>query len=137
MTHTGLATVFSNEESRKLMKPPTAMRLHLYKVGPTWMFDDPTHNIKREPFVEGSSEMIDHIFREFGFPTDGQVGVTVEFDLKRSNTGMVQIRKVCDLELDWARYEYNGLEGDLCPVTTVYLGQHPESFYVRPVALNP
>ena len=119
------------------MKPPTAMRLHLYKVGPTWMFDDPTHDITQEPFIEGSSEIIDSILRDFGCPTNGQDGVTVEFDLEKTHPDMVRIRKVCDLELDWARYEYNGLEGDLCPVTTAYLGQHPKSFYVRPVALNP
>ncbi|MFM8718322.1 MAG: hypothetical protein ACKOFH_02140 [Chthoniobacterales bacterium] len=77
--------------------------------------------------------MIDSSLRDFGCPTNGQDGVTVEFDLEKSHPDMVQVRKVRDLELDWARYEYNGLEGDLCPVTTVYLGKHPDSFYVRPV----
>jgi hypothetical protein len=109
------------------------MRLLLYKQGPTWMFDDTAHDIKQEPFIEGSSEMIDLILQDFGFPSHGREGVTFEFDLEKTHPDMVQVRKVHDLELDWARYEYNGLEGDLCPVTTVYLGNHPDSFYVRPV----
>ena len=133
MTQTGLVATTGANDHTNYMKSPTSMRLHLYKQGPTWMFDDKARNIKQEPFVEGSSEMIDLIFREFGFPTDGQDGVTVEFDLEKSHPDMVQVRKVRDLELDWARYEYNGLEGDLCPVTPVYLKKHPDCFYVRPV----
>lgn len=136
MTHTGLVAVPRANDHANYMKAPTAMRLHLYKQGSTWMFDDKARNIKQEPFVEGSSEMIDLILREFGFPTNGQSGVTVEFDLKKSHPQMVQICKVRDLDLDWARYEYNGLEGDLCPVTTAYLGKHPDLFYVRPVEQN-
>jgi hypothetical protein len=44
----------------------TTIRLHLYKQGSTWIFDDTAHNIKQEPFVEGSSEMIDLILSDFG-----------------------------------------------------------------------
>jgi hypothetical protein len=133
MTQTRLVAVSANKDAEKPMKPPTAMRLHLYKQGPTWMFDDATHNIKAEPFVEGSSEMIDLILRDFGFPTHGRGGVTVEFGLEKMHPDMVEIRKVQDMEMNWARYEYSGHEGNFCPVTTVYLGSHPDRFYVRPI----
>ena len=133
MTHTGLVAVSTNKESAKPMKPPIAMRLHLYKQGPTWMFDDATHNIKAEPFVEGSSEMIDLILKDFRLPTHGRGGVTMEFSLEKTHPDMVTICKVHDMDQDWARYEYRGHKGDLCPVTTVYLGNHPDRLYVRPI----
>ena len=125
MTHTGLVAVSMNKDSAKPMKPPTAMRLHLYKQGSTWMFDDTAHNIKQEPFVEGSSEMIDLILSDFGVPTHGRGGVTVEFGLEKTHPDMVTICKVHDMDLNWARYEYSGHERDFCPVTTGLLGETP------------
>ena len=133
ITHTELVALSTNNHAATHIKPPTAMRLHLYKQGSTWMFDDTAHNIKQEPFVEGSSEMIDLILSDFGVPTYGRGGVSVEFGLERTHPDMVEIRKVGDMDLNWARYEYSGHQGDFCPVTTAYLGNHPDRFYVRPI----
>ena len=133
ITHTELVALSTNNHAATHIKPPTAMRLHLYKQGSTWMFDDTAHNIKQEPFVEGSSEMIDLILSDFGVPTHGRGGVTVEFGLEKTHPDMVEIRKVGDMDLNWARYEYSGHQGDFCPVTTAYLGNHPDRFYVRPI----
>jgi|694.fasta_scaffold154431_2 hypothetical protein len=108
------------------------MRLTLYKDRGVWMFDDAAHGIEREPFVDGSTELIDFILEEFGFPTKGQP-VVVEFGLKRTHPDMVEIRKVEDTGDDWAIYQYKDCQGALCPVTLVYLGSHPDRFYARPV----
>ncbi len=109
------------------------MRLSLYKDHGVWMFDDADKGIEREPFVDGSTELIDFILEEFGFPTTGQPPVAVEFGLERTHPDMVEIRKVKDTGDDWALYRYKDREGALCPVTLAYLGSHPERFYARPV----
>lgn len=96
------------------------------------MFDDAGRGIEREPFVDGSTELIDFILEEFGFPTGGEP-VVVEFGLDRTHPDMVEIRKIEDMGDDWARYEYKGRQGALCPVTLVYLGSHPDRFFARPV----
>jgi len=110
------------------------MRLTLYKDHGVWMFDDAAHGIEREPFVDGSTELIDFILQEHGLPKNVDTGVTIEFDLQRSHPDMIEIRKIEDMGDDWARYEYKGRQGALCPVTLVYLGSHPDRFYARPVA---
>jgi hypothetical protein len=110
------------------------MRLSLYKDHGVWMFDDADKGIEREPFVDGSTELIDFILEEFGFPTTGQPPVEVEFGLERTHPEMVEIRKVEDTGDDWALYEYKENRGALCPVTLVYLGSHPDRFFARPVA---
>jgi hypothetical protein len=97
------------------------------------MFDDAAKGIEREPFVDGSTELIDFILEEFGFPTTGRLPVEVEFGLERTHPDMVEIRKVEDTGDDWALYDYKGNRGALCPVTLVYLGSHPERFFARPL----
>ena len=47
--------------SKDLNKPMHAnamMHLNLYKTGTVWAFDDAKHNISKEPFVLGMSEII-------------------------------------------------------------------------------
>lgn len=111
------------------------MRLTLYKDHEIWMFDDAAQGIECEPFVDGSTELIDYILEEFGLPTVGEP-VVVEFGLKRTHPDMVEIRKLKDTGDDWALYEYKDRQGALCPVTLLYLGSHPERFYARPVAAD-
>jgi len=110
------------------------MRLSLYKDHGVWMFDDADKGIEREPFVDGSTELIDFILEEFGFPTTGHPPVEVEFGLERTHPDMVEIRKMEDTGEDWARYLYKDREGALCPVTLLYLGSHPDRFFARPVS---
>lgn len=108
------------------------IRITLYKDHDVWMFDDAAHGIDREPFVDGSTELIDFILEEFGFSTAEPI--VVEFGLERAHPDMVEIRKVEDMSDDWALYQYKDRQGALCPVTLVYLGSHPDRFYARPVA---
>lgn len=95
------------------------------------MFDDAAHGIEREPFVDGSTELIDFILQEHGFSTSRPV--VVEFGLERTHPDMVEIRKTEDMGDDWACYEYKGRQGALCPVTLIYLGSHPDRFFARPI----
>jgi hypothetical protein len=108
------------------------MRLTLYKDHGMWMFEDAEHGIDREPFVDGASELIDFLLDEFGFPPDEPV--VVEFGLERTHPDMVEIRKVEDTGDDWAVYQYKDRQGGFCPVTLIYLGSHPDRFFVRPLA---
>ena len=107
------------------------LRITLYKDHDVWMFDYPGRGIEREPFVDGSTELIDFILEQFGFSTTEPV--VAEFGLERAHPDMIDICKVEDTGDDWALCQYKDRQGALCPVTLVYLGCHPERFFVRPV----
>jgi len=70
------------------------MEIHPYLIhSSTWVFDDPTTNLHREPFVLGISEMISELVRAKGI--DGSVGITIQFSLEPFEG--------CDAILNWVR----------------------------------
>ena len=109
------------------------MTLKIYKNQGIWMFDDESKNIEKEPFVGGFSELIDFILKEKGVWAGSHRGIDIEFSLEKEAQDMVEITKVEDMDNDWALYQYNDMQGTLCPVTLQYLGKHPESFFIRPM----
>ena len=107
--------------------------LQIYKENGIWIFDDASKNIEKEPFVCGFSELIDFILKEKGVWAGSHRGIDIEFSLEKESADMVEIKKVENMDNDWALYEYKEMQGTLCPVTLQYSGQHPDSFFVRPV----
>lgn len=121
--------------------------LHPYLINPsTWVFDDPTTNLHREPFVSGISEMISEIVRAKGI--DGSGGITIQFSQEPFEG--------CDAVLDWVRPgdpdrhferdsaawnrsgnwyrgEVNGtiMEGWLCPALGKYFSERPLRIAVK------
>lgn len=110
-----------------------ALKLQIYKENGIWIFDDPSKNIEKEPFVGGFSELIDFILKEKGVCAGSHRGIDIEFSLEKESADMVEIKKVENIDNDWALYEYKEMQGTLCPVSLRYFGHHPDSFFVRPV----
>ena len=97
------------------------------------MFNDDSKGIFEEPFVGGTSELIDFILKEKKVWSGSHRGIDIEFSLEKEAQDMVEITKVEDMDNDWALYEYKEMQGTLCPVTLQYLGKHPDSFFIRPM----
>ena len=95
----------------------------------TWVFDDASVDLDKEPFVQGIPEMIDELVK----------------DLPNARSGFVLLFSAApfagyQLELTWVREEYGGnwyrakdqaAEGWLCPALFRYFDFAPQSLYIR------
>jgi len=105
--------------------------LQIYKENGIWIFDDASKNIEKEPFVGGTSEIIDYILKERKIWNGSHRGIEMFFSDHRESDDMLQFQKIEDLPDNWAKYEYKGMEGLLCPLALRYLGKHPEGIFAR------
>jgi len=105
--------------------------LQIFKKAGFWMFNDKSKSIFEEPFVGGTSEVIDYILKERKIWNGAHRGIEMVFSDHKESDDMVQFQKIEDLPDNWAKYEYNGMEGLLCPVTLRYFGSFPEKIYVN------
>jgi hypothetical protein len=100
-----------------------------YQYGGTWVFDDPSTGLKREPFVAGVPEMISHLVRDIPGATNG-------FRMLFSTQAFPGYQK----RLTWVRPEGGGnyyrtddtpMEGWLCPALFRYYRKAPKELYVK------
>lgn len=100
-----------------------------YKWQGSWVFDDPSVGLTREPFVAGIDTMIDRMVASIPHAEKG-------FRLFFSASPFPGYT----LELQWRREEYGGnwyfcpqlgMEGWLCPALLRYFDQAPAELYVR------
>jgi hypothetical protein len=103
--------------------------LHPYKSGGTWMFDDPTVGLEREPFVLGIDAMLDQltanvpdavngfrlVFSPKPFP-----GYAAKLEWRREETGG-----------NWYFSPTYGMEGWLCPALFKYFDAAPVELYAK------
>ena len=95
----------------------------------TWVFDDPTVGLVREPFVSGVPDMIDELVEDI---PDARRGFRLTFSV----SPFPGYQK----ELIWVREEFGGhwyrsedppMEGWLCPALFKYFNEPPERIYVK------
>lgn len=95
----------------------------------TWLFDDPSRGIEREPFVEGVPVMIDDLVKNI---PDARSG----FRLLFSSSPFPGFQR----RLDRVREEMGGvwyatddplMEGWLCPVFFQYFDEAPKNIFVK------
>lgn len=95
----------------------------------TWVFDDASKGLDKEPFVQGMPEMIDVLVNDIPnaragfvllFSSQPFAGYQVELTLVREEYGG-HWYKVKDLEV----------EGWLCPALLRYFESPPESLYIK------
>ena len=100
-----------------------------YQYGGTWVFDDQATGLKREPFVAGVPEMINHLVRDIPAATNG-------FRMLFSTQPFPGYQK----RLTWVRPEGGGnyyrmddppMEGWLCPALFRYYREAPKDLYVK------
>jgi hypothetical protein len=105
------------------------MVIEPYWYGDTWVFDDASRGLDKEPFVQGIPEMIDVLVTDIPNPRAGFVllfsaqpfvGYQIELSLVREEYGG-HWYKVKDLEA----------EGWLCPALLQYFDAAPGSLYIK------
>ena len=95
--------------------------LDLYQYANCWVFDAPEHDLCKEPFVMGASDIISH------FLPEGTTRATLLF-----SDGPFPDAHRIDKEMKtgggyW--YGMDGMAGWLCPATLCYFNEFPESIY--------
>jgi hypothetical protein len=100
-----------------------------YRYNGTWVFDDPSAGLKREPFVAGVPEMIDVLVKDVSNSQDG-------FRLLFSANPFPGYQK----KLAWLRGDQGGnfyklddppMEGWICPAMFRYYKDAPPNLYVK------
>ena len=100
-----------------------------YRYAGTWVFDDPTVGLKREPFVAGIPEMIDDMVRDIPdakkgfrllFSTKPFPGYTLKLTWRRGANGG-----------NWYYCEKSKKEGWLCPALFKYYDKPPKEIYAK------
>jgi hypothetical protein len=110
------------------MKKNSIFIIRPYKYHETWVFDDSSVGLEREPFVMGIPEMIDTILMNKGLSEN-------KFSVLFSSTGLPN----CDLILERKEPEAGGTwyyspmldqKGWLCPALFLYYRKAPEKLFI-------
>ena len=100
-----------------------------YWYADTWVFDDESVGLDKEPFVQGIPEMIDYLVKDIPnacsgfmllFSSQPFVGYQVELTRVREEYGGY-----------WYKAKDEGAEGWLCPALLRYFDDAPESLYIK------
>jgi len=95
----------------------------------TWVFDDESVGLDKEPFVQGIPEMINYLVKDIPnarsgfmllFSSQPFVGYQVELTRVREEYGGY-----------WYKAKDEGAEGWLCPALLKYFESAPESLYIK------
>ncbi|WP_197527240.1 DUF6717 family protein [Pirellulimonas nuda] len=115
--------------SRPSARANAIMVIAPYRYQGTWVFDDASAGLVREPFVAGVPEMIDVLVKDI---PDAEQGFRLLFSA-RPFPGHQK-------ELTWLRGDSEGnyysiddppMEGWICPAMFKYYAQAPEHLYVK------
>jgi hypothetical protein len=105
-----------------------------YRYNGTWVFDDPSAGLKREPFVAGVPEMIDVLVKDVPNSQEG-------FRLLFAANPFPGYQK----KLAWLRGDQGGnyyklddppLEGWICPAMFRYYKDAPPNLYIKAEAMR-
>lgn len=95
----------------------------------TWVFDDESVGLVREPFVSGVPEMIDELVQEI---PDARSGFRLIFSAGPFPSYQKELTWTReDMDGNWYRTEDPPREGWLCPALLLYFDERPEKIYVK------
>lgn len=95
----------------------------------TWVFDDPSTGLVREPFVQGIPEMIDDLVRDI---PNAQQGFRLLFSPSPFPGFQRRLEWVREeMEGNWYRADEPPVEGWLCPALFHYFESAPPELYVK------
>lgn len=104
-----------------------------YRYEGTWVFDDPSVGLVREPFVSGVTEMIDRLVATV---PDASKGFRLSFSAQPFPGYQTTLTwtRADNVEGNWYRSEA-GEEGWLCPALFWYFAAVPQQIFIRADAL--
>ena len=95
----------------------------------TWVFDDPSVELEREPFVSGVPEMMDTLVEHI---PDARRGFRLLFSASPFpgyQKKMIWVRQ--EMGGNWYRSDDPPMEGWLCPAMFKYFDQAPGEIFVK------
>ena len=100
-----------------------------YKYAGTWVIDDPSVGLSREPFVSGIPEMINELVKDI---PDAEKGFRLFFSARPfpGHTHKLLWRRG-DSNGNWYYCEKFDKEGWLCPALFRYYPKAPKEIYIR------
>jgi hypothetical protein len=103
-----------------------------YKIQGTWVFDDESFGLNREPFVAGIDDMIGLLVQDI---PDAEKGFTLLFS--DAPFPGFQVELIWRREADKGNWYYSrhfGMEGWLCPALYNYFDRAPLAIFVKAVS---
>jgi hypothetical protein len=125
----------SREADVGMRKPTNAMRVIFpYRLNSTWVFDDESVGLVREPFVFGIPEMIDRFVGDINGAESGFKMLFSDFPFPGFQAELTWLRE--DYGGNWYRLETVGsngaeMEGWLCPAMFKYFDAAPDKIFCR------
>lgn len=99
-----------------------------YWCNETWVFDDEDVDLVREPFVQGTEDIISRVVDELGI-ANAREGFRIVFSATKFPGHHLHLTRLHEEDGGyWYEDEY-GERGWLCPATLHYFEQHPMHIY--------
>lgn len=100
-----------------------------YKLGDTWVFDDPSRGLDREPFVGQAARILDRLTANISDATSG-FRLTFSSSELTGDAHRLSWRR-SGVKGDWYHSEEFGTEGWLCPALLEYFSAPPRELFIR------
>ena len=101
-----------------------------HDISQCWVFDDPVHDLVREAFVLGASEMITDVVSSFENPAFALFGFRLLFSHEAFPGHQRHLKRAREESGGWW-YTLEGHECWLCPALFHYFTDAPLNLYVK------
>ena len=95
----------------------------------TWVFDDASVELDKEPFVQGVPEMIDELVKDIPNARSGFMLLFSSLPFSGYQVELTRVRE--EYGGYWYKAKDEGAEGWLCPALFRYFDAAPESLYIK------
>jgi len=95
----------------------------------TWVFDDESVGLDKEPFVQGIPEMIDRLVQDIPNARNGFMLLFSSQPFAGYQVELTRVRE--EYGGCWYKAKDEGAEGWLCPALFRYFESAPESLYIK------
>ena len=95
----------------------------------TWVFDDESAGLEKEPFVQGVPEMIDELVKDIPNARGGFMLLFSSQPFAGYQAELTRVRE--EYGGHWYKAKDEGVEGWLCPALFRYFDTAPESLYIK------
>ncbi len=100
-----------------------------YRYQHTWVFDDESVGLAKEPFVSGIPDMIDTLVQVI---PNADKGFKLLFSANPFPGYQAELARVRqEYGGNWYRWELHNSEGWLCPALFKYFSEAPETIYCK------
>jgi hypothetical protein len=127
----GIATTAQAQRIEAARTAPmnSIIAIHPYKYHGMWVFDDVEVGLRKEPFVSGADDIIEHMVRDI---PSAERGFTLLFSSEPFPGYQVKFEWLrAEMSGSWYRSSALGMEGWLCPALLKYLDSPPPRIYAQ------